>query len=257
MGDRQRCEGVTKGGTRCKLDGLRGERYCRFHLAQASKRDGRFASKLRRFGRRFVWSAKYQVILGIVLVLPASIVVSTLRRKGLFSLQVTPFLSALAEALGAIAGLTGAFLLFWYQSIHSRRQTWYMAFRAEVRSLGQTVESVPATQERLRSALRKAVWWLEGQRMRDFPIGGSEYDDAMSEFLEVLEEQEPSPLMEMILSTGAHIEEFAGFLSLTCIEIIIASHFLRPVVTLLLVLVASLIALLTLGGTVSAAPYVN
>lgn len=44
------------------------------------------------------------------------------------------------------------------------------------------------------------------------------------------------------------MEEFAGLLSLTCIEIIVASYFLRPIVTLLLVLVVSLFALLTLGG---------
>jgi hypothetical protein len=169
--------------------------------------------------------------------------------------SLSSFLGLMAQIIGTIAALMGAFLLFWYQSIESRKQNWYATFKAEVANLRQIFLGLSQPYSHLRPTLAHIVSWLEGMRLRDLPIMGDDWEEKIHKFISVAESkgwkfqdlEGDDSSVDVILLTLGRIEEATSEYGILCIEIIIASFFLRTIIKLLFILIAILCAILVLN----------
>jgi hypothetical protein len=205
------CIGTTKGGRRCKLPALTGEKYCRHHLPykNAEGREETFSDKAKTFVYQMFGSTIFQIIFTFLIF----VLTFLLTRKGNWLAEYIDIpvniglelFSVVAQALAALIGFLFVFIALALQFVGLERSKWFDLFRDKVERINRLIFECPlellAAQEILLTISEK----LEEVTIQEIVVTKEDYEKSFVPLLYRLAELKRIP--DLSLQNKAYLQE--------------------------------------------------
>lgn len=201
--------------------------------------------KIKIYYRKFLLRPKNQILIGLLILVVFNLVQYICVSVKLLKLSITPdSLISYLTVIASIAGIVGAVMLgyffFYFQTIESKQQNWYLALKSEIDNLVTILHEMPSEFRYLMDPLNESVRALQLRKLRDYPIVGDDWIP-IHKPADLAAEKDVIgyPIVyRMIISLGK-IEEFAGEIGISKIAILYSAFILKTIKKLFYLLLLS------------------
>lgn len=193
--------------------------------------------KLKLFARYILLDTKIQLFLGFVLSLVLILLLLALEKNNILVLKIKSdslvhYLTIIATISGTIGAVIVGFFFFWFQSIETRKQNWYLAIKDEIEILREILWNLPEELKSISDHLFQCIRFLEERTIKTYPIMEEDWKPMDTLIKVVIPDQKKYYDFFMdyrLVSSLAKIEEYVNEINLLFIVGAIARVVLRSI----------------------------
>lgn len=193
--------------------------------------------KLKLFPRYILLDTKIQLLVGFVLSLVLILLLLALEKHNILVLEIESsslvhYLTIIASISGTIGAVIIGFFFFWFQSIETRKQNWYLAIKDETEILRGILWTLPEEQEHISSLIFKSIKFIESRIIRTYPIMDEDWEPIETLIKGVIPDDKKnlcSYIEDKLVSSLVKIEEYKNEINFLCIVAAIARIVLRSI----------------------------
>ena len=203
--------------------------------------------KMTIYYRQFLLRPKYQILMGVLLLIFFNITIYLLGNLSLFELSLSAdslinFLSSIATIIGIVGAVILGYFFFFFQTIETKQQNWFLALRSEIDNLVAILHGMPVDYQYLLKPLHECIRALQTRKLGDYPIIADDWEP-IHKPADIAAEKDVigHPIVySMIISLGK-IEEFASEIGVSKIAILCSVLILKSIKKLFYLLLISLV----------------
>lgn len=196
--------------------------------------------------RQFLLQPKHQILIGILVLVAFNFIIYLLGNLNLFELSLSSdslinFLSSIATILGIVGAVMLGYFFFFFQTIETKQQNWFLALRTEIDNLVTILHGMPVDYQYLLEPLHECIRALQTRKLRDYPIVAADWVP-IHKPADIASEKDVigHPVVYKMIISLSKIEEFASEIGVSKIAIICAFFILKSIKKLFYLLLFSI-----------------